>query len=143
MILTLPSKLWTKSGMRGVGFTKNTQKQNKWETPYQKLMICKFQDHNKEKKLATHNEKSKKSSKEYLKDVDCSILDNFGAREENCINLESWMKITTTVQIPMSWKNLTIEMINEISYFNKGSKATDIQQILEKKFGRRLDYMSI
>jgi len=127
---------------RGVGFKKGTQKQNKGEAPYQKSIICKFQDRNKDKKFADHNERSKKSSKECIKDVNCPVFYKFGVKD-NCINLQVFHEDHNHSPNLNVVKKLTIQMINEISYFNKGSKVTDIQQILEKKFACGIDYMSI
>jgi len=127
---------------RGVGFKKGVQKQHKGQPPYEKSIICRFKDRNKDKHHSYDGEKTEKTKKPLIKDIDCPVVYKFGVKDGKVIFQNAKEEHNHSLNLLLQ-KKLTPQMIQEISYFGKKTKICEVHHYLESKFDCKIDYMSV
>ena len=125
---------------RGCCFKKGTQKNKKGENPTSKTIVCKYKDRNKEKH--GQNSKNEQKSKVFIKNIDCPVFYRFSIINEK-INLTSFKEDHNHPPILKKQKELSPQMIIEISKFQKNSKISEVKDHIEQIFDAKLDYWSV
>jgi len=132
--------------VRGVEFKKGVQKQNKGELPFEKSIICKFTDRNKEKHSTAQKSVSTteaiSSERPLVKDVNCPVVYKF-ALTNGKISLKKAVEDHNHSPFLNTQKKLTPMMVADIEGFSKNSTVTEIKDFLENKYTVKLDYMTV
>ena len=127
---------------KGVEFKRGIQKQLKGESPYERSIICRFTDRNKEKHILTEKAGTTKEEKTYIKNVNCPVFYRFSVTNGKIVLNRCYEEHNHPLFLG-NQKKLTAPMITDISSFSRKSKVIEIKDFLEAKYDTRLDYMSI
>ena len=131
-----------KGNERGIAFKKGRQRQEKGAQPYEKYIICKMQDRNKEKRRDEDGE-NKKSEKTLVKDIDCPVFYRFRVDAQGKIKLLSQKENHNHSPNFYLEKKLTPQMIKDISCFSRLTKVSEVRDYLEIKYNTKLDYLTV
>ena len=124
---------------RGVSFKIGCQRQLKGQPPYEKSIICKYKNRNKEKNCEISKENT---SKVLIKTIDCPVKYKFKA-ENDKITFMTCDEDHNQAPFLGTVNKLSSPMLEDISKYNKNSKITEIRDTLEMIYNVKLDYMSV
>jgi len=131
--------------LRGYSFKKGTQKQKKGEPAYEKTIVCKFKDRNKDKhsyEEPLSQNALKEDEKTLIKDVDCPVKYRFQTLGGKITLISAREEHNHGPNLNLS-KTLTPQMLYDLSKFKKSSNPSAIREYLENRYDVKLDYMTV